>query len=117
MRTKTMMLTMILLLASASVIPAHDTAWVLWAKIEDIKPGSGVWDIQAGYTGRAECIRERKVISNARVQDWIKRSGQQHVKVEQVSEDALSLLFSKDELVTVYFICLPDTLDPREKKG
>ncbi len=115
MRYATMLLTTVLLLGSASVALA-ECAWVLWAKIEDMKPGSGVWDIQAGYTGRAECIRERKVISNARVQDWIKRSGQQHVKVEPVSEDALSLLFSKDELATVYFICLPDTIDPREKK-
>ncbi len=120
MRPATAMLTTILLLGSASVAAA-ECAWVLWGNRVDLPkhPRSmGMSTITAAFEDRERCQREL-----TKQLDREEKVGQKSGADNIVRSDEDGLLtWSKgtvkvpERMVVTRLRCLPDTIDPREKK-
>ncbi len=123
MRTATIMLTTALLLGSASVAAAHDTAWVLWEK--DVMTDRIDWKTLAAFESRSKCIQNVQpfIVRKQAFLDQIyaksspkktltyrveKHPGGYSLNAQSTKGGFLNPLFE--------FTCLPGTLDPREKK-
>ena len=125
MRTATMMLTMILLLGSASVAAA-ECAWVLWERfvvrqtgVLDSQSNSPArWIIQGSFKDEDSCALVRDGAYKAAV--VLLSDDPQVIRIEQHSEKRELYRISKGLLANYFhafrFLCLPDTLTPREKK-
>ena len=113
MKRATLLVAMMLLLGSASVALAHDTAWVLWGHwIGKVS----VWTVLAGYPTYQECTAERSM----RFMDRVARAKKDTSK-KNLGFDVKTAQYWWDEVAnnaheTISLVCLPDTLDPREKK-
>ena len=120
MKRATLVVAMTLLLGSGSVAAA-ECAWVLWGSRVDLPkhPRSiGMWTITAAFEDRERCQRElTRRLDN--VEKGAQKSGAD--KIVRSHEDGL-LTWSKgtgkvpERMVVTHKLCLPGTLDPREKK-
>ncbi len=123
MKRATFVVSMMLLLASASVAAA-ECAWVMWREhshsLVGQLPEPFTWTIKGTYEDRAKCMASRK-----RLLDWMAQTYRDAGRTVKLGEEwgyDLSAT-TKDELgpPTGYIFfnhyCLPDTIDPREKKG
>lgn len=108
----------VLLLGAAPVV-ATEGAWVVWKRT--IGPDFEEWSIQEAYLNRSRC--QGFGITMALTQDV--RSARTHPDYQDFErgDDGMSYRFTKTkpdgsgvELVHVHFVCLPDTIDPRERK-
>ena len=88
MRRIIVMLTTVLLLGSASVAAA-ECAWVLWMKYFPTTEEPIYWEVVDAKANQEDCIKTRDFMAE-RTPDFLKES--------------------------VHLVCLPDTIDPREKK-
>ena len=125
MRSATMMLTTVLLLGSASVSSA-ECAWVLWVEDEQSSaPGWTVqtsWVLMQAYSNETEC---RKFLRKGLEQPTIEESADKHMMYKVTGDTLTILYFPKDFDATTKsthrqvfrFLCLPDTIDPREEKA
>ncbi len=111
MKRATFVVTMMLLLGSASV-SAAECAWVLWERVETSKRVS--WEATRAFGKEAQC-RADQVERIRQLQGIVKDSPNRHV-----TKDGIRFLkFESGELTGVFFneaLCFPDTIDPREKK-
>ncbi len=121
MKLATFVVTMMLLLGSASVAAA-ECAWVLWVKNveQEIE-----WEALAAFESRSKCIENvPSYIARMRAlmdQVYAKDPPTKHftARVEKHPGGySLNMHLTKEELTAPYleFTCFPDTLDPREKK-
>ncbi|MCZ6626188.1 MAG: hypothetical protein O7B35_18465 [Deltaproteobacteria bacterium] len=108
------MLAMILMFGSASVAAAECT-WVLWDKLSVYpsgKPGSERWVIGEAYTTQDKC-------NSARLEGWEalvkKLKGPRGTILRNQPGRTLAVEGPKGSLMIQQYLCLPDTLDPREK--
>ncbi len=116
-------LTVALVLIALGVIgPIYTTsAWVLWGNRADLpkQPRSVLeWELHAAFEDRERCQRElTKRLDN--VEKGAQKSGADNIV--RSDEDGL-LTWSKgtgkvpERMVVTRMLCLPGTLDPREKK-
>ena len=119
MKRATFLVTIMLLLASASVAAAEG-AWVLWNRSSELSVGTGsvstLWVILDAFEDRKACVPERDRGWKREVEKY--RNLGNYKRVQDQPEDyGFFYLTSTGEKGSVRFVCLPDTLDPREKKG
>ncbi len=118
MRRATFVVAMILLLGSASV-PAAECAWVLWKKEEGtFRVTSGhigpQWEPADAFQGKVLCSEARQRVWESAVSEW---RGSPFSRVyERPEKSEFRVVIENQGYFTVSFTCLPDTLDPREKK-
>ncbi len=99
-------------------------AWVFWTKtIMDPDQGRSGWEVVGAWETKAECEqakaqRMKTIKSNW---EWIMEKGKKlrpdiaHENWMRISEDS-GTLKTPGLYVDVTLFCLPDTIDPREKK-
>ena len=113
-----LLLAAILVMSSVS-IAAAEGVWVVWKRT--VGTDSETWSMQEAYLSRSRC--QGFGITTALTQDV--RSARNHPDYQDFEPggDGMSYRFTKTkpdgsgaEPVHVRFVCLPDTLDPREKK-
>lgn len=117
MRWATLVLAAILVLGSASVAVA-ECAWVLWSKIVRSEYTGLIWNIEAAYAERPKCIHGRNDVLEAKARFFTEgvEARLQGVKVQSIPEEGLLRLSHNKGKAWVYFLCLPDTIDPRKQK-
>ena len=107
-----------LMLGSAS-LAAAESGWVVWKKT--ISADSEAWSTQDVYLNESQC--QGFGIMRALTDDV--RSARNHAGYQDFDPgpDGRSYSFTKStpdgsgtEPVQVRFVCLPDTIDPRDKK-
>ena len=127
MKRATAMLTIILLLGSAS-LAAEDCAWVLWTRVDNAGDGGPLtnWEVDAAYESHAQCKTGREKTLKQSRRFWGEDAGIEREYVdEQTGEKqvVIELEFrvgpgqEAGKVRTVYYRCLPDTIDPRETGG
>ncbi len=122
-------LVLALLFCSTSVTAAEE-AWMLWGQVYEVTPHDGAhhWTVYAGFKSRRQCMDEGthaldEVITS--VSEQYKRSGNVSL-VEKERNDPKKEFIAKFHIVDpetsssqhvqVRLVCLPDTIDPREKR-
>lgn len=107
------------LLSAWTATGATEGTWVVWKRT--IGPDSEEWSRHEAYLNKPQC--QGFGITMALTQDV--RSARAHPDYRDFErgEDGTSYTFTKlksegtgSEPVYVGFVCLPDTIDPREKK-
>ncbi len=119
MKRAMIVVTMILLLGSASVAAA-ECAWVLWKKSLEQHKG---WEVMAAFESRMECMQSGQLLA-AQVQRQMEKvyaleRPQPPVKVGvEKHPGGYTIQVTRDEFAIPYLdiVCFPDTIDPREKK-
>ena len=76
--------------------PAMAANWILWTRRMELKKGTRVWVIMAGYPKYEECEKGLRRYGDPPDYATIKTDKQGQVET------------------TESFICLPDTIDPRK---
>ena len=122
MKTATVFLAAVLVLGSASLASA-ECAWVFWIKKEDQSFGkqpqfSIFWELMSARPTREECLDVKARVWETvadRYSDLSKYPGVE--KVDTVPHKlVITTLKEGRGDTTKTFFCLPDTIDPREKK-
>lgn len=115
MRWARLMLAVVLVVGSASVASA-ECAWVLWDKLSTSgpgTPGTERWVISEAYTTQREC-------TSARLEGWESLVNKLKCPKCTIMRNwpgrNLAVLSEGGILVMQQYWCLPDTIDPREKK-
>ncbi len=121
MKRATIVVAMILLLGSAS-LAAAECAWVLWVSIHGLLPdGDQVrewtdWEQIVSLETQSECQQSKGREWNTLRQLVEDRSFRSEVKISEIQQEAVLLKFPGRGFEHYTFHCLPDTMDPREKK-
>ena len=118
MKTKGLVLAVVLIFGSASVAAA-ECAWVLWVRAyhQDIKYPklSGLlWLVDSGYQTNAECAATRDSTFRDEVALVQDEPGVRDFK--QNPKNAAFGYIQGGKETGQRYVCLPDTIDPREKK-
>ncbi len=123
MRYTTLVLAAVLLLGSTS-LAAAECAWVLWTKVVTAgQSGSRTnWEADTAYEKYNQCKSgRRQAIKQAR-SFWSEDVGIEREYVdEKTGEKQVVIEFqvrpghNAKQVRTVYYRCLPETIDPREK--
>ena len=123
MRTATIMLTTVLLLGSASLAVAHDTAWVLWeqrsSQTTDRHTGDKTTSLHNYYT--EDAFTSHEACASARDKAFghsalVVRESPGNKEFRQ-NRDKASFTYTEENTAYVLkYLCLPATLDPRERK-
>lgn len=108
MRRASLVLAAVLFMGLASSASAA-SEWILW--IKHMPRGSdGYWDLWSTYPSRSACEEaRRKVIYDSLVREMMKR---EDFKTEEELRRDTETVMVRD----VRRQCLPDSIDPREKK-
>ena len=109
------------LLASAATAYA-ECACVLWSAAIDIdaKTTAENWTLQKAYTAQSICVEQAKIVRDDRLSGLAKTGS---VEKAWTFEEGFGVLMkpreneSAGKSMSVRFICLPDTVDPRGPKG
>ncbi len=97
---------------------AAERAWVLWVKLLDTNKIAWRWSLINAYETKDTCATSQAKVMK-KVADAARERGASDVKI---TEDGKSVIYTErkdDPLSTRFFkyFCLPDTIDPRKKKG
>ncbi len=84
-------------------------AWVLWAQSWATFSSSPLWRVQNAWETRGECEAHRV----KELKRPIAPAQQGKVTIE---DDHVVITLSPTERVFIYYVCLPETVDPREPK-
>jgi len=93
-------------------------AWVLWNQtwLTDTKGSDQSWTPLGGFEGRRECIAEQqKHRQNAQLVPLVK-GGEKAIQTIPNEFGAMNV-FRDGTSTENYFICLPDTIDPRAPRA
>jgi len=97
-------------------------AWVGWKKVSpDAAPSS--WHIMSAHSSESEC-KSALLVEHAGNLRELKHDHAKGSEIESVSAFGNAIAYSfkplpgetKPTVVTILYLCLPDTLDPRAKK-
>ncbi len=119
MKRAIMVLTLSLIVGWASTAAA-ECAWVLWAQVTVQNPklpsrASIVWTVESGYPTHGECTTGRD--KQFRHFAAVLRADPGVKDFTQNPSNAALGYTSEGRNKTFNYSCLPDTIDPREKKG
>jgi hypothetical protein len=99
-------LTVLFMMAAPRAVEAA-CAWVLWSK--EVVSNSTRWSIERAVGTEAECKAE----GHKALVFWGR-----HEPIAHLDADDLSVsLTAKSASISIYYRCLPDTIDPRAPKG
>jgi len=120
MKWSTLIMALVLVIALASVATAG-SAWVLWneyVKFEgQLTAESSVkfWDVINAFEDRQQCLAEAKKYMESLRTSYPKQSDAK-LTTDEVGGRTRLLFHFPNHTEIVSALCLPDTLDPREKK-
>ncbi len=109
MKRATLVVTMTLLLGSASVAAA-ECAWVLWEEnaLRDVElplvQPERTHTIISVHSTHQECEEQRKVVIPKWEKEW------------QIHKERVDKTPEMGAVFSARLLCLPDTIDPRERK-
>ncbi len=130
MKQATIALTMVLLFGTGCVA-ATECAWVLWqenwqgstAELTPIMlfaPGSSSWRVKDAFSGRQGCIAARRDLMASNRKAGLDEDFAKLGEVLSVDETSMTIAIPEEggtsRLIINSYKCLPDTIDPREKK-
>ncbi len=107
---------------------AAECAWVVWAKTVGKNAFGSVyttWDVKGASEDRKRCLFEQEITLANETTFWLKLAAKENEGSDILNVDSdhnemsLSVYKRKAGKVEVWstrFICLPDTIDPRERK-
>ncbi len=106
----------------ASVVAA-ECAWVLWSGATTTKMGivGTGWDVLEGFETKTDCMQARIKAWKSDFLSWKELPSVRDVKPDE-GRVMLDIFFTEERpergnRLTVKYLCLPDPIDPREKKG
>ncbi len=118
-------LLVVFLLPAAVATAFAEGAWVLWQRHQmanvDKEPGTtpAQWEALGGYSLEGAC--RQAVIHQSYTLDQIYKAAVHQPNVSVLrTDDAVQMTMKGREailLLTFKWLCLPDTVDPREPKG
>ena len=117
-----------------------ESAWILWTR--DTRPLNydDPWEVRGSYTTQSACISQQKMLWDKTIKEWghcgknVNCEVSTELNVIYVIIDKIhtksgffdeeyhrkaqeAMLAGKPEKIFTYrFLCLPDTVDPRERK-
>ena len=113
MRGARMMLAMILVLAWTSAAAA-ECAWVLWHQLSAVETGYGAWEVENAFATHAVCAAMREEEFQLKIMALQATEGATNVKKDAINK---SYMYDTEGQRRIgRYACLPDTIDPREKK-
>jgi len=121
MKTKGLVLAMLLIFGFASVAAA-ECAWVVWEKrqweeagVLTARLGKPFWFLRGAYTTYENCHAARD--EKFRLGADLERKVEGNKQFEETTKETL-LTFTRGAQTKyiLQYMCLPDTIDPREKK-
>ena len=128
MRGARLVLAVVLVVGSASLASA-ECAWVFWEEIKDKHIPRGKlakliteWTLHDAFSTQEECkvAKQRVWTLQAELYDKSKEFGEHIEKIGKAPGSYLSISGrTKDGGYMIFqrtYLCLPDTIDPREKK-
>ena len=120
MKWSTLIMALVLVIALASVATAG-SAWVLWneyVKFEgQLTAESSVkfWDVINAFENRQQCLAQaKKYMESLRTRH--PNASDAKLTTDEVGGRTRLLFHFQNHTEIVSALCLPDTLDPREKK-
>ena len=121
MKWSTLIVALVLVIALASVARGG-SAWVLWneyVKFEGQSTGESsvkFWDVINAFEDRQQCLAQAEKYIESVITRYQKPSDTKLTTDEVGGRRRLHIHFhNHTEIVSA--LCLPDTLDPRDKKG
>ena len=129
MRRMIVLLTTVLLLGSASVAAA-ECGWVLWIKsnsstVAMASPVTTQWEVESAFERRSDCVLLREKALERLERKLQEASGQEGTDilriVRDIGESEVTFYYEAHpgqpaEYISTKYVCLPNTIDPREKK-
>ena len=102
-----------MLIVGWTATAAAECAWVLWTKTVRGRGPIG-WEIQDSYPEQPGCTQRRDAVLTAKAEAWSGQLGDE--KVRRVDDEKMLRLFFANDVWAIYYVCLPDTVDPRVQK-
>ena len=117
MRWATLVLAVVLVLGW-TVTAAGESKWTLWKQNAVLPPGQSAGQIEwvaiQGFAERAECELFKQERWKSAI-ETVRKVDRQAVVKEEVPYESV-VFASSAGFVRIKWDCLPDTIDPREKK-
>jgi len=124
MKWSRLILAVALVVGLASIVRAG-SKWVLWSHYMsvDVKPSGEIvgvtvktWDVQNAFEDRRECLEQAEKYIKGQANVYQKQNKPATVsKDEMTGRSRIELDYDKHKEI-VSAVCLPETVDPREKK-
>jgi len=100
---------LVVVLAGLLLLPARalaECAWVLWTG--DINQ---LEDVVEAFASREECVSEQeRTLNGWATSERVRRVGDVVAWLQKTKD-------GKERLIQIRYVCLPDTVDPRGRKG
>jgi hypothetical protein len=112
------LLAVCLLLTSPPLADA-ECAWVLWQEnqLSTVNDYRQWWDLHGAYATQEECVSVQKRIWQVNVNRAERSRPYGNIqKIEKVPHSYVSTSLKSGGYTSDRLMCLPDTIDPREKK-
>ncbi len=106
-----------------SSLALAECAWVLWYKEETISQEKSLitkWEILTAFPKYEQCLKAGKKAMGEK-KEFLNRMVEvdSKIKVTEITEEGIreGIRIDHDNFLTIYrYNCLPETLDPRERK-
>jgi hypothetical protein len=110
------------LMLACAVSASAECAWVLWQEnvlnVLQTNTYSQWWELHGAYTTHEQCLTVQQRIWDISVKNLEERQrdGSNIKAIRKVAHNYVSASLKSGGYSAEKFICLPDTIDPREKK-
>ncbi len=104
----------VMLVVGCTSAAVGECAWVFWQSITQMDSITVSWKIDSAFSTRMECIARRD--RDFEVLSTMLQTSPGVRDIKRGSESAALSYVKKGHTWLTRYVCLPDTLDPREKK-